>query len=143
MTSFYELYQGHKKLLPGEQQAAVEREFPAVVAGSPLLWCSPGSPPPSKGKRLVIGAGTYSAEDMKLLDLVRARAAQSSEPRVEVFSTLACKSHEDFDKYVPGIGRVYQTPVAGLWVDGVLQEAATGAKARALIARACGFDLPA
>jgi hypothetical protein len=115
----------------------------------------------------VIGVATYSGPDMRLLDLVQqavtretartmagARAPTEEAPfgvlglgqrlpeplRVEVFSVLACQSHEDFDLYVPGIGQVFQTPVVGLWVNGTLSEKCWGAPARDLVARVCGFD---
>ncbi|HEV3256935.1 MAG TPA: hypothetical protein VG013_08665 [Gemmataceae bacterium] len=168
MTSFHDLYRSHRDLSPGEDQALVAREFPEFVARSTLHWWSADAAAATVGKRLLVGVATYSEADMQLLDLVKdavakrklhglneARAQQQmlgcgvSAPvgsaqeslRVEVFSTLDCRTHEDFDKYIPGIGKVYQTPVVGLWIHGLLREKCSGAPARILVARVCGFDL--
>src|SRR5262249_6213739 len=133
MTSFYDLYQSHRDLPPGEQLAVVEREFPKLVAKGPLHWFSPGGATSTAPRRLVIGVATYSKEDMQLLDLVldavvrenvqrlTSKASQQQmgvlggalgfvqlppeSLRVDVFSTLACKKHEDFDQFVPGLGK--------------------------------------
>ena len=45
----------------------------------------------------------------------------------------AVKSHEDFERWIPGIAPVYQAPVAGRWENGVMVAGAWGAKARDLI----------
>jgi hypothetical protein len=145
VTPFYDLFLSHRDLLPGEQQRAIEQEFPGVVARTALRWWSPDSGIPAGGTRLVIGVATYSGPDMRLLDLVQEAvtkedARRMAGARVEVFSVMACKSHEDFDRYVPGIGQVFQTPVVGLWVNGTLGEKCWGAPARELVARVCGFD---
>jgi hypothetical protein len=162
MTPFQDLHLSYQHLSPGEQQAAVERELPALVSKGPLHWLSPESPPSGAAERLVLGVAPYSKDDMRLLDLVRQAVLKECSPRrggrlqpetpgreppvapgplrVEVFSVLACKTHQDFEKYIPGIGKVYQTPVVGYWVDGVLREKCWGAPARALVARLLGLD---
>ncbi len=48
---------------------------------------------------------------------------------------------EDFEKYVPGIGKVFQTPVVGYWEDGLLKEKAWGKKGRDLLSEALGLSL--
>lgn len=161
MNHFTQLFFSHPELSPGERQRAVERELPSQVDQSLLHWWSPEPPPVHR--RLLIGFASYSRYDMRLLDLicgaleVSAQARHHVAPaiplggfglvrlppqpaRVGVFSVLDCKSQSDFDKYIPGIGSVLQTPVVGLWVDGVLQKRATGAAGRALIADELNFD---
>jgi hypothetical protein len=160
MTPFTNLFGSHLELSPGEQQRLVEQEFPALVARGPLHWWTPGESV-ADTRRLLIGAATYSRYDMRLLDLVYEAKCHSVAPasaqhvtskglglvelaaeqlRVDVFSVLACGSHEDFSKYVPGIGQVFQTPVVGFWEKGILREKATGAAGRGLVARICGID---
>jgi hypothetical protein len=165
MNRFMTLFWSHRELSPGEQQRAIAREFPQAVAQGPMVWWSENQPPVRR--RLVIGAATYSRYEMRMLDLVEealarqnaqrgqaaasvpanlpaeALALQRVPPpalRVEVFSTLDCLSQSEFEKYVPGIEPVLQTPVVGLWEDGKLRETATGAAGRALVGRVCGFD---
>jgi hypothetical protein len=47
-----------------------------------------------------------------------------------LFDVSAFPDFKDFEKCIPGIGKVYQTPVAGIWNDGVLKERLSGAVAR-------------
>jgi hypothetical protein len=135
MNRFQKLFRSHAELSPGEQQRLVEQAFPNVVRGSPLRLWSQGAPREAK-KRLVIGVATYAEADMRLLDLVadalarenrrNLKAPRGRQPRrgvvgfvitpaasldVQVFSVLDCRSHDDFEKYIPGIGKVFQTPV--------------------------------
>ncbi len=65
---------------------------------------------------------------------------QATPLRVEIFSTLDCLSQSEFEKCIPGIEPVIQTPVVGFYDDGVLRETATGFAGRALVGRVCGFD---
>src|SRR5262249_50610849 len=111
-------------------------------ARSRLNWWRRGMQIPSQGKRLLIGVAPYSAADLQLLDATNEVLAQArGEPiRVDVFNVLECQSMADFDSYLPGIGPVYQTPVAGLWEEGVLRETASGRAARELIARVLAPD---
>jgi hypothetical protein len=91
----------------------------------------------------LIGVVTWSAYDMKLLDAVsRVLQRPPSGLTVEVFNVADCSSPEAFDRYVPGTGRVFQTPVVGLWSDGQLVDKATGRTGRELVARVSGLDLP-
>ena len=89
----------------------------------------------------MIGFAPYSRIDLKLLDHVdNALGKDAKDPiRVDVFNVLECTTMEDFGRYIPGIGKVFQTPVAGVWIDGVLIEKACGRDARHLIKRT--FDL--
>lgn len=66
--------------------------------------------------------------DVELLDSV-IRASHNRDPldeRLEIFDVLSCKNQADFEALMPGIGKVFQTPVVGLWKDGVLQVKASG-----------------
>jgi hypothetical protein len=39
---------------------------------------------------------------------------------------MSCKSQADFESCLPGIGKVFQTPVVGIWSNGRLTEKASG-----------------
>jgi hypothetical protein len=94
---------------------------------------------------LLIGVATYSREDLRLLDLVEEalKHQDGTGPRVDVFNTLDCRTDEDFARYVPGLGKVHQTPVVGVWEKGVLKEKAWGKPARDLVIQICGLHAPA
>jgi hypothetical protein len=107
-----------------------------------LRHWKPGQPIGDRPKRLLIGVATYSYHDLRLLNLVDEALTRSenSALQVDVFDTGDCQSHEDFEKYIPGIGKVYQTPVAGLWENWVLRAKAWGKPARDLVAAVCQLD---
>jgi hypothetical protein len=142
MTRFSDLFRSGRELEPSTRQDLVERRFPAVVADSRLHAWSPGNPIRQQGKRLLLGIATYSENDMRLLDLVEESQMRHDGDSlwVDVFNTLEWKSRQDLDKYIPGLGDVYQTPVFGLWEDGRLNEQAWGKDARDRVIRLCGLD---
>jgi hypothetical protein len=148
MTTFYHLTQaltpsGQQDGSLGPSQQDLDVRFPSVVASSPFRLWSPGKAIPAKGKRLLVGVATWSAYDMRLLDAVaQALRKQPCDLTVEVFNVADCASPQAFDRYVPGIGPVFHTPVAGLWSDGNLVEQATGKPGRELVARVSGLDAP-
>lgn len=93
-----------------------------------------GSRPPQP-QRIVVGVAPYSRPDMQLLDALLEKAEQDDEfrERLQIFDVLECASMADFDKHIPGLGNVYQTPVVGIWRDGLLYRKAWGGKARQLL----------
>jgi hypothetical protein len=122
-------------------QRGVDALFSAAVSRSPFRLWSPGDPIPATGDRLLIGVATWSAHDLALLDAVSAALPTRSRGlAVDVFTVADCSSPQAFERYVPGIGNVFHTPVVGLWADGRLVETASGKRGRELIARVCGLD---
>ena len=82
----------------------------------------------------VVGIAFYSLPDLKFLDqLVLACRDKKLGNSVIVFDVLSCKTMTDFEKLIPGVGSVYQTPVVGIWRDGELVETGIGAKGRMLV----------
>jgi hypothetical protein len=146
MTTFSDLSQALTSSGPrdgslGLGQNYLDDRFPSVVSTSPLGLWSPGDAIPARGERLLIGVATWSAYDMKLLDAVsQALQKLPAGLTVEVFNVADCSSPEEFDRYVPGIGRVFHTPVVGLWSDGKLVDRATGRAGRQLVARVSILD---
>ena len=57
-----------------------------------------------------------------------------------MFDTADCKSNEDFETRIPGIGAVFQMPAVGLWEDGKLVACGSGHEGRQIAFRACGID---
>jgi hypothetical protein len=125
---------------PRLDPADTNRRFRERVAASPFRLWSPGAPIPEGGVRLLVGIATWSAYDLRLLDLIEEtpRANWPTPLVLELFNTDDCRSLDDFDHYVPGLGQVFHTPVVGLWRDGRLTEKAEGYAARDLVARMFG-----
>ena len=121
-------------LSPAEHQRFVRREFPAVVLKSSLHLWRPGDPIALSPQRLLVGAATYAFQDLRLLDRIDSYARNHVHSlRVDVFNTLDVSSHADFARYIPGLGEVYHTPVAGLWEVGRFVTGGSGRNAIELI----------
>jgi hypothetical protein len=126
---------------PPGQIYADERSarFPNVVAQSQRLklW-GREEPVPEAGRFLLIGVATWSGYDMKLLDLIE--QTPGGPEVVGVFDTAECKSDEDFEKRIPGIGSVFQVPAVGLWEGGKPGARGWGHDGRQLVFRSFGLD---
>jgi hypothetical protein len=57
----------------------------------------------------------------------------NADERIEVFDTSDIHNPEQFEDYVPGIGRVLGLPVVGIWESGILVQKGFGAVGRDLI----------
>src|SRR5207247_75942 len=125
-----------------EENAAQKREYLRLIAeGGMHIW-SRGDPVPATGKRLLIGYVTWSGYERLLLKIVKEALTGPDRPqiRVDVFDMDDCRSVEEFNDYIPGIGEVCCAPVVGLWADGKLCEKMACSPSRGIIARACGLD---
>lgn len=143
MSRFSDLFWSQRELWPAKQQEYMEQQLPLLVAGSNLHWRAPGDPLSEGGNRILVGVGTFSEYDMRLLDLLDAALGRlhGEEPRVDVFSVLTCRTPADFERLVPGIGQVFQTPVIGIWENGELKAKGSGARARdELLVRRFGLN---
>src|SRR5207302_1485655 len=98
MTTFQDFYRPSPQAFQdgslGDEQQALDERFPAAVGASPFQLWSPGDPIPQKGNWLLIGVATWSAYDMKLLDVV-SEALRERGPAlpVAVFNVASCLSH--------------------------------------------------
>lgn len=116
-----------------------ERAFPSLVAQSHLHLWRPGDPIPANGLRILIGIATWSEYDLHLLDVVNDALANQngSGPHVDVFN-IDGLSLGDFDKYIPGLTAIHNTPIVGIWQDRSLVEKGVGFDGRQLVARRFG-----
>ena len=127
--TFIDIWHSSEKLSPGEQQKWLRQEIPKrlLASGARLARKGPGAP-----DRVVVGIAEYSREDLQLLDSVCA-AASAQGVLLEVFILTECRSQREIEEYVPGVGPVFQSPVAGVWTAGSLRESGSGYVARALL----------
>ncbi|HKI37888.1 MAG TPA: hypothetical protein VKA46_38900 [Gemmataceae bacterium] len=134
MNAFFALFE-RKSSSP--EPGWADREFPAIVAESPLHLWRPGDPIIGRGSRLLVGVATWSGYDMRLLDVLAEslRGGGASQPLVEVFNTAECLRRRDFKKYVPRNHPVFHTPLVGIWQDGELIWSGEGHEAREEVAR--------
>lgn len=132
MTNFSDLFWSRRELWPADHQHYVEQQFPLVLGQSNLHLWHPGGAVTAEGRRYLVGVATWSEYDMRLLDLLDAALVlvQPGPVRVDVFSLQVCQSAADFESYIPDLGPVFQTPVIGVWQQGVLLDKGTGARAR-------------
>jgi hypothetical protein len=124
----------------GDRPTDVGRRFAAVVEQSAFQLWRPGQPIPRHSVRLLIGVATGSGYDMRLLDVIEERMGRgpSALPQVDVFDVADCPRPEDFQRYIPTLRDVSETPVAGIWFGGQLTWRGQGQPARDQIARMFG-----
>lgn len=128
MGKFEDLLRLNNHLPPGEQQRLAREQFPSVAATTHMSMWSPGESFPTNGNRILIGVATYSLYDLDLLDALDSQLLGND--AVQLFEVSSCSTMDDFEKFIPGIGKVFQTPVIGFWKDGELIYHAQGALAR-------------
>ena len=99
---------------------------------SHLHFWSPGDPVYSEGFRLLMGvAASYALSELELLDLIDEGMSSRQEGIwVDVFDLAKCRTQSDIEKFFPGITKLVQTPILGIWSLGHLTEVVTGFYAR-------------
>jgi hypothetical protein len=98
------------------------------------LW-RVGDAVPKFPSRVLIGVATWFGYDMRLLDELNETRMRHPTPneRIEVFDANDVRNQEQFDEYVPGIGKAVGLPVVGIWENGTLTQKASGALALNLL----------
>jgi hypothetical protein len=126
---------------PAEAQAESDQLFPLAVRDSNLRLWRPGDPIPSRGTRLLVGIATWSGYDLRLLDVLDELVAQHRANKlvIEVFNTAGLLP-EELNSYIPGLSSPHHTPFVGVWIDGALQQKASGYEGRKIAAQLLGFD---
>ncbi|HET6882472.1 MAG TPA: hypothetical protein VFI31_20060 [Pirellulales bacterium] len=127
MNTFADLLTAKPPFDPADLQFRAQQSFPSRVSQSHLLMRKPCSPIPNTGIFVVIGAASYSPMELQLLDDVDAAHLNwHNQAQVAVFDVLDCQTTADFEKYLPGVGSVAQSPVVAIWEDGRLAAKQTG-----------------
>jgi hypothetical protein len=123
---FYELLDNPQAREPGIVQGNAIVQFPGVVRTSHLKERVAGQPLPS-GDSLIIGVGSYSRDDLKLLDdLEAAHDKWQGTWHAFVFDLTQCKSMTDIQRYAPPLVVTMQTPIVVLYRQGCPTKTAIG-----------------
>jgi hypothetical protein len=138
MKLFSDLLKPMPGIDPGTQQRIARKDFRSMLARTRLIpWDHAASSP--KGRRIVIGvAAGFSTPDLQLLDALNAAIARDNLGRVEVFDAQDCRVQGDFEDRIPGIGKVYHTPVLGVWENGNLVMQGSAAAGRRIVLQLIG-----
>jgi hypothetical protein len=105
--------------------------FPDFVAKSKFSIWKLGDPIPQKGERLLIGvAPGWWAPDLRLLDALHEKITEEHSEAIQLFDVIKCRTLEDLENHIPGIGRGIVTPFVGYWKDGDLLIKKSGLDAR-------------
>jgi hypothetical protein len=144
MKTFSDLFYEAQTLPPKDRASFVGTRLSAALSGTNIEICSVDSSPEPNGSRALIGVAPYSLPDLALLDALKRSLAEGENNRehIQIFDVLTCATISDFERYIPGIGNVYQTPVIGIWEDGALTQKASGAEARGTIIRRYSLNIP-
>ena len=142
MKRFSSLLEPRSEMSVAQQQRDAGEQLAALLRESRLHPWQPGDPILDRGRRILLGVASYSVVDLAVLDTLNEAHGQGSIwPRLDVFNVLECQSMQDLEKYVPGIGKVFQTPVVGYWEEGLLKETASGKAGRDLLAKVLKLSL--
>ena len=95
-----------------------------------MCWLAGSQSANGTGEKLVVGVATWSGHDLALLDELNRFAESHPDVRVCVFDVD--RVNGEFERFVPGIGEVGQTPVVGHWRGGVLVAKGMGYEGREL-----------
>ena len=100
---------------PEEAQRSRATRFWDAVAGSCLHKWTTGMNPCDAATRILIGlAPPYSDLDIDLAETMMFEAPKHPEIHVDVFDVSGLDS-ADLQQYIPRLGRIYHTPIVGLW----------------------------
>ncbi len=133
LTTFTALLDPDPPLTAVEGQRRASNLLPVLVSQSAMRWLPLPEPPNGTTDKLVIGVATWSRYDLALLDDLAAFATSHPGVRVCVFDVDRVGG--EFERFVPGVGVVVQTPVVGLWSGGVLLERGSGSAGREIARR--------
>ena len=124
-----------------EENERAKTLFPSLIQQSRLNIWSPGDPIYGDG-RLLVGVATWSLYDLSLLDVLDQAVIEgwSCLDRIDLFD-LDRVEQRDLHRYIPGLGKVVGTPVAGYWEDGILDVKGFGRQAIGLTSGLLGVSL--
>jgi len=133
MTNFTAILSAQRSRHPSTEGKNDSARLVEALSQSRLHYWTLGDDVASTSRRTLIGVAPYSTYDLKLLEALNELSLDPISERIDIFDVLACHSQEDFEKYISAIGKVYQTPVVGIWQNGKLVQRDSGHNARQLL----------
>jgi hypothetical protein len=126
---FAELFQETAKLPILEQDTYVSGRLRELLALNSVRMWTIGEDIPVVPTWMLIGIATWSLPDLGLLDLVCERRTKKRTLEIAV-SDMSHYSMRDINRCIPGIGKVFHTPILGIWRASLLTKSASGFAAR-------------
>lgn len=128
---------------PGGQQRALAEEFGNIMADTQFNLWKPGDPISDLGTRWLIGVAVWSGYDWDLLNQLDGHLLISQCDDVfDVFDIdAAFTAHGSFEKHISDLGKIFHTPLVGLWEDGALINKGSGYAGRKLVIDRYGLTL--
>ena len=133
VTTFAALLAPGPLLTPADEQRRASNLLPISVADSAMHWLASPESLNGTGEKLVVGVAVWSRYDLALLDELNQFAAAHPGLRICIFDVDRVGG--EFERFVPGVGDVTQTPVVGRWSGGSLVEKGTGHAGREIARR--------
>ena len=126
---------------PTDVQQRADQELPFMLAKSNLHFWSLGDAIVSTGTRFLVGVAVWSLYDLRLLDaLDEAFSDENRTERVDVFNLDSCRTQEEILAFVANIGKVFHTPIVGVWRNGRQVQQASGYAGRNILVEAFALD---
>jgi hypothetical protein len=112
------------------RQPQIDQQFWALIEAAGFNRWRVGDAICRTPRRLLIGLASYSIRDVELAQAIISRPlSERTSLVIEFFNVLDVVNMEGFQQYIPGIEPIYQTPVIGIWEDGILVRSAQGTAA--------------
>lgn len=127
-------------LSPGEEQRRASNLLPVLISRSQMRWLPAPAATNGTAEKVVVGVAVWSRYDLALLDELNQFA--TANPGVLVCIFDVDRVGGEFERFVPDIGDVTQTPVVGRWSGGVLVESGTGHAGREIARRLMAQPTP-
>src|SRR5258707_8256996 len=109
---FVDLFDCSKHLYGDELQRSIRPVLLQLARENGFKTWAIGDGIPADGRRLLIGVAEYSRYDFELLDAV---CGSHKFKFLDIFMLSDCKSQSEIEAYIPGVARVFHSPVAGIW----------------------------
>lgn len=139
MKKFIDLLIEQYKLPAAHRSSWATSQLENRLSGSTLNAWHLGDPVSPASKRILIGIAVWSAYDLRLLDALDQAFVDkpSAHERIDIFELDAegrtSGGYEYIEQVIPGLGRIYHTPIVGIWESSKLTKKDSGAAARELI----------
>lgn len=146
MKKFLDLLNQQCRLPPQQQAEWATAQIEKMLTERTMNTWHVDDPIPRVSQRILIGIVPWSGYDLRLLDALSQAysGAHRPEEQLEIFDIdaagRASGGYDYLERMIPGIGKIFQTPVVGVWEKEVLTQKATGAAGRDLIIARYGLN---
>lgn len=131
---------GYDSVEPGSRHPIISERFWSMIDRYGTRRRCRGDGTPNLFSAVVVGlAPSYSVDDLGFAECLIEAATAGLCSSLHLFDVLDVRDMQDIEEFLPGFGRAYQTPMVGIWANGLLVSKGQGNDARRLVEAALGI----